>query len=61
LKALQQNFAIVDGTLIRAVEEMKNAAICHEEMLTTTLVRHKEEMELVTRCLRKVEQKFLEV
>jgi hypothetical protein len=47
LKALQQNFAIMDGTLTQMVEEMKNAAVCHEEALTTTLVRHKEEMELV--------------
>jgi hypothetical protein len=47
LKALQQNFAIMDGTLTQMVEEMKNAVVCHEEALTTTLVRHKEEMELV--------------
>jgi len=47
LKALQQNFAIMDGTLNQMVEEMKNATVCHEETLTTTLVRHKEEMELV--------------
>ncbi len=38
---------------------MKNVAIHHEEALTTTLVRHKEEMELVTKCLKKVKQKFL--
>jgi hypothetical protein len=42
------------------VEEMKNVAIRHEEMLTTTSVRHKEEMELVTRCLKKVEHRFLD-
>jgi hypothetical protein len=43
------------------VEEMKNATIRHEEALTTTLVKHKEEMELVMECLKKVEQKFLDV
>jgi hypothetical protein len=30
-------------------------------MLTTTSVRHKEKMESVMRCLKKVEQKFLEM
>jgi hypothetical protein len=39
---------IVDGTFIRVVEEMKNATIRHEKTLTITLVKHKEEMELVT-------------
>jgi hypothetical protein len=43
------------------VEEMKNAEIQHEEMLTTTLVRHKEEMDSMTRCLKKIEQTFLEM
>jgi hypothetical protein len=38
----------VDGTFTQMVEEMKNATACHEEALTTTLVKHKEEMELVT-------------
>ncbi len=40
---------------------MKKAKVCHEKMLTTTLVRHKEEMESMMGCLKKVEQKFLEV
>jgi hypothetical protein len=43
------------------VEEMKNATIRHEEALTTTLVRHKKKMELMTECLKKVEQKFLDM
>jgi hypothetical protein len=43
------------------VEEMKNVIVCHEEALTTTLVKHKEEMELFTECLKKVEQKFLDM
>ncbi len=34
-------------------------AVCHEEVLTTTLVRHKEEMELIMECLKKVEKKLL--
>jgi hypothetical protein len=37
------------------VEEMKNAAVRHEEVLTTTLVRHKEEKKSVIMCLKKVE------
>jgi hypothetical protein len=38
------------------VEEMKNAPVHdHEEALTTTLVKHKEEMELVKKCLKNVE------
>jgi hypothetical protein len=37
------------------VEEMKNATIQHEKMLTITFVRHKEEMESMTWCLKKVE------
>jgi hypothetical protein len=51
---------IVDGTLTRVVEDMNNATFCHEEVLTTTLVRHKEEMELVMKCLKKVKHKFLD-
>jgi hypothetical protein len=51
----------VDGTFIQVVEEMKNVTICHEKTLTTTLVKHKEEMELVIKCLKKVEQKFLDM
>jgi hypothetical protein len=43
------------------MEEMKNVAISHEEMLTTTFVRHKEEMELVMGCLKNIKQKFLEM
>jgi hypothetical protein len=43
------------------VEEMKNAIVRHEEMMTKTTVRHKEEMESMTGCLKKVEQKFLEM
>ncbi len=50
----------MDGTLIRVVEEMKNATFCHEEALTTTLVRHNKNMELVTKSLKKVEHKFLD-
>jgi hypothetical protein len=42
-------------------EEMKNVAICHEEALTTTLVILEEKLELVMECLKKVEQKFLDV
>ncbi len=61
LKVIQQNFTIMDGAFTRVVEEMKNVAIRHEETLTTTLVRHKEEMQLVTECLKKVEHKFLEM
>jgi hypothetical protein len=41
LKALQWNFAIVDGTVTQMVEEMKNVIIRHEKALTMTLVRHK--------------------
>jgi hypothetical protein len=44
----------VDGTLTQVVEEMKNATVCHEEELTTTLVRHKEKMESVMRCVKEV-------
>jgi hypothetical protein len=51
----------VDGTFIRVVEEMKNATIHHEKTLTKTLVKHKEEMESVIKCLKKVEQKFLDM
>ncbi len=40
---------------------MKNATIRHEKTLTITLVKHKEEMELVTQCLKKVKQKFLDM
>jgi hypothetical protein len=40
---------------------MKIVIVCHEETLTTTLVRHKEEMESVTECLKKVEHKFIDV
>ncbi len=54
LKALQQNFLIMDCTLTQVVEEMKNATLRHEEALTTTLVRHKEKMGLVTKCLNNV-------
>ncbi len=60
LKVMEQNFTIVDGTLTWVVEEMKNATFCHEEALTTTLVRHKEDMELVMKCLKKVKHKFLD-
>jgi hypothetical protein len=45
---------IVNNTLTQLVEEMKNAVVQHEEMLTTTLVKHKEEMESVVGCLKKV-------
>jgi hypothetical protein len=41
------------------VEEMKNVTVDHGKALTTTLVKHKEEMESFTECLKKVEQKFL--
>jgi hypothetical protein len=51
---------IMDGTFTRIVEEMKNAEVHHEVALTTRLVRHKEEMESVMGCLKKVEQKFLD-
>jgi hypothetical protein len=46
---------IVDGTFTQVAEEMKSAIVSHEEALTTTLVKHKEEMELVTKYLKKVE------
>jgi hypothetical protein len=52
---------IVDGTFTQVVEEMENATICHEETLTTTLVKHKEEMELVMGWLKKVKEKFLDL
>jgi hypothetical protein len=42
------------------MEEMKNATILHEEVLTITLVKHKEEMESTTGCLKKTEQKNFE-
>jgi hypothetical protein len=45
----------MEGTLNRVVEEMKNVVVHHEETLTTTLIRHKKEMELVMGCLNKVE------
>jgi hypothetical protein len=61
LKALQWNFAIVDGTVTQMVEEMKNVTIHHEKALTMTLVRHKKEMESVTKYLKKVKKKFLNV
>jgi hypothetical protein len=48
----------MDGTFTRVVEEMKNAIVHHEEALTTTLVKHKEKMEMIMECLKKVEQKF---
>jgi hypothetical protein len=44
----------MDGTFIQMVEKMKNAAICHEEALTTILVRHKKKMESFMECLKKV-------
>ncbi len=47
---------IIDDTVIQVVEEMKKVEVCHEKMLTTTLVKHKEEMESVMGCLKKVEQ-----
>lgn len=40
---------------------MKNVVVRHEEALTTTLVKHKEEMESITECLKKVEQKFFDM
>jgi hypothetical protein len=40
---------------------MKNVEVPHEVMLTTRLVKHTEEMELVMGCLKKVEQKFLDM
>jgi hypothetical protein len=46
---------IVDGTFTRVVEEMKNVVVRHEETLITTLVKHKEKMESITKCLKKVE------
>jgi len=52
---------IVDGTFTQVVEEMKNVVVRHEEALTTTLVKHKEEMESITECLKKVEQKFFDM
>jgi hypothetical protein len=52
---------ILDGTLAGVVEKMKNVEVHHEVVLTTRLVRHKEEMELVTGCLKKVKQKFLDM
>jgi hypothetical protein len=51
---------IVDGTFTRVVEDMKNVAVCHEEALTTTLVRHKKEMESIMECSKKVEQKLFD-
>jgi hypothetical protein len=55
------NFAIVDGKLTQVMEEMKNAVVCYEEMLTTTFIRHEEIMELVMKCLKNVECKFLDI
>jgi hypothetical protein len=48
LKAPQYNFVIVDNTFTQVAEEMKNVVVWHDKMLTTTFVKHKEEMELVT-------------
>jgi hypothetical protein len=42
------------------VEEMKNVTFHHENTMTTTLVRHKEEMESMMGCLKRVEQKFFD-
>ncbi len=36
---------------------MKNVIIQHEEVLTTTLIKHKEEMQLATNCLKGTKQK----
>ncbi len=55
LKALQQNFAIINDTFTQMVEEMKNAIVRHEKMLTTSLVKHKKETESMKRCLKKIE------
>lgn len=40
---------------------MKNAAIWHEEVLTKTLIKHKEEMESATKCLKGTKQKLFVV
>jgi hypothetical protein len=51
----------MDDTVTQVVEDMENGEVHREVALTTRLVRHKEEMESVTGCLKKVEQKFLDM
>jgi hypothetical protein len=43
------------------VVEMKNVVIRHEKVLTTTLIKHKEEIESATNCLQGTKQKFFVV
>lgn len=40
---------------------MKNDAVQHEEVLNTNLVKHKEELESITKCLKGIEQKFFKM
>lgn len=61
MKVLQLNFTIMDGKFTQVVEEIKNGAIRYEEALTTTFVMHKEKMESVTKCLKNVKHKFLDM
>jgi hypothetical protein len=51
----------MDGKFTQVVEEIKNGTVCYEEALTTTFVTHKEKMESVTKCLKNVKHKFLDM
>lgn len=52
---------IVDDTFIRMVEKMKNVAVWHEEVLIIALVKQKEEMESITRYLKKIKHFFFKM
>jgi hypothetical protein len=49
-----------NSTLIRVVEKMKTIAMQHEGKVITTTTKHKEEIELIKVCLKKIKHKFLE-
>jgi len=49
-----------NSTLIQVVEKMKVVVMQHEGKVTTTTIKHKEEMELVKVCLKIIKQKFFE-
>lgn len=53
-------FSKPNSTLIRVRGKMKMIVMQHEGKVTTTITKHKEEMELVKVCLKTIKRKFLE-
>jgi hypothetical protein len=49
-----------NSMFIQVVEKMKTIIMQHEGKVTTTITKHKEEMELVKVCLKTIKWKFLE-